>query len=88
MDEKACYYFCKHKYKRYQTSFNALFLGFVCFTLTLMASEKVANCCVALHPSSLWCTGSTPHSSGFALLEFDDFCLAIAYYDFLREYQL
>jgi hypothetical protein len=51
---------------------------------TLMASQKLPNCCVALHPSSLRRTVCTPQSSGFARLAFGAFCLAITIDDFLR----
>jgi hypothetical protein len=54
---------------------------------TMMASQKLPNCCVALHPSSLRRTVCTPHSSGFARLAFGAFCLAIADGKFLYEYQ-
>jgi hypothetical protein len=43
----------------------------------MMASQKIPNCCVALHPSSLRRTVCTPLSSGFARLAFGAFCLAI-----------
>jgi len=39
--------------------------------------RKKSNFCVALHPSSLQRTVSTPHSSGFARLEFGAFYFAI-----------
>jgi len=38
---------------------------------------KSSNFCVALHPSSLRRTISTPHSSGFARLEFGAFYFAV-----------
>jgi hypothetical protein len=60
-----------------------------------MASQKVANCFVAAGkgacetPNCLVITAylSTPHSSKFARLAFDDFCLAIPFDDFLRNHQ-
>jgi hypothetical protein len=39
--------------------------------------RKKSTFCVALHPSSLQRTVSTPHSSGFARLEFGAFYFAI-----------
>jgi len=51
-------------------------------------SRQLPNYCyIALHPSSLRRTGSTPHFSGIMRLAFDDFCLTIAYNDFLRNQQ-
>jgi hypothetical protein len=58
----------------------------------MMASQKVANCCVAagkracetpnyLVIAAYFCT---PHSSKFARLAFDVFCLAIHFDGFLR----
>jgi len=41
--------------------------------------RKKSNFCVALHPSSLQRTVSTPHSSGFARLEFGAFSFAIGF---------
>jgi len=41
--------------------------------------RKKSNFCVALHPSSLQRTVSTPHSSGFARLEFGAFYFAIEF---------
>jgi len=46
--------------------------------------RKKSNFCVALHPSSLQRTTSTPHSSGFARLEFGAFYFAVGS-DFLRD---
>jgi hypothetical protein len=40
---------------------------------------KSPNFCVALHPSSLQRTVSTPHSSRFARLEFEAFYFAIEF---------
>jgi hypothetical protein len=40
---------------------------------------KSPTSCVALHPSSLQRTVSTPHSSGFARLEFGAFYFAIEF---------
>jgi hypothetical protein len=62
----------------------------------LMASQKVANCCVAAGkracetPNCLVIAAylCTPHSSKFARLAFDDFCLAISIDDFLRLHQI
>jgi len=42
-----------------------------------LTMRKKSNFCVALHPSSLQRTVSTPHSSGFARLEFGAFYFAI-----------
>lgn len=56
---------------------------------------KAANCCVAAGkrgyetPNYLVTAAylSTPHSSKFARLAFDDFCLALYFDDFLETHQ-
>jgi hypothetical protein len=53
-------------------------------TYPVMASQKVANCCVAANYLVIAAYLCTPHSSKFARLGFDDFCLAISIDDFLR----
>jgi len=53
----------------------------------MMASQKVANCFVAANYLVTAAYPRTPHSSKFARLAFDDFCLAIPENDFLRNYQ-
>jgi hypothetical protein len=52
-----------------------------------MASQKVANCCVAANCLVTAAYLSTPHSSKFARLAFDNFCLAIPFDDVLRIHQ-
>ena len=47
------------------------------FFLIIDGFVKKFNFCVALHPSSLQRTISTPHSSGFERLEFEAFCFAV-----------
>jgi len=53
----------------------------------LMALQKVANCCVAANYLITAAYLSTPHSSKFVRLAFDDFCLAIHFDDFLGTHQ-
>jgi hypothetical protein len=53
-----------------------------------MASQKVANCFVAANYLVTAAYPSTPHSSKFARLAFDDFCLAIPENGFLRNHQV
>ncbi len=61
----------------------------------MMASQKIANCCVAtgkrghetLNYLVIAAYLCTPHSSKFVRLAFDDFCLAIFFDDFLQMHQ-
>jgi hypothetical protein len=53
----------------------------------MMASQKVANCCVAANCLVIAAYLCTPHSSKLARLAFDDFCLAIPLDDLLRIHQ-
>jgi len=54
----------------------------------MMASQKIASYCVALHYLVTAAYISTPHSSKFARLVSDVFCLAIPNFNFLWLYHL
>jgi curved DNA-binding protein len=52
-----------------------------------MASQKIANYCVALNYLVIAAYPSTPHSSKFTRLVLDDFCLTIQNFYFLQKIQ-
>jgi hypothetical protein len=52
-----------------------------------MASQKLANCCVAALALAASTYIGTPHCSTIARLAGDAFCLAIPYIAFLRKHQ-
>jgi hypothetical protein len=54
---------------------------------SLMASQKLTNCCVAAIALVTAAYLSTPHSSTIARLAFGAFCLAIPSLTFLRKHQ-
>jgi hypothetical protein len=65
-----------------------LFIHGSFFSSSLMASQKLTNCCVAAIALAASTYVSTPHCSTIARLAFGAFCLAIDIDAFLRKHQV